>query len=77
MERETVDNGGQLYASFGLRGAIPFEVLLAMLWFYLSILTQELPPPQLPTLTFNPASLMHYPAAGQSSGSAGKSVLQQ
>ena len=77
MERKTVDNGGQLYASFGLRGAIPFEVLLAMLWFYLSILTQELPPPQLPTLTFNPASLMHYPAAGQRSGSAGKSVLQQ
>lgn len=55
-ERETVDNGGLLYASLGLRDAIPFEVLLAMLWCYLSILTEELPPPQLPTLTFDPAS---------------------
>lgn len=45
-----------------LSGAIPFEVPEEMLWFYLSILTEELQPPQLPHTDHQPCQ----PHAGAS-----------
>lgn len=58
---EAVDKGAYLYASFGPQrcNQSPLRSSQEVLWFYPSILTEELLPPQLQTLTFN-ADLQHH-----------------